>query len=155
MATNCRLAMVILMVNDIEKAVTFYETLGAAQRCLFPKSWAELTLEGITIALCHTEQEGGQRRTGLVFAVDDLMAFYGQHKGTLNFLEEPVTKLHGIMTSLQDASGNIVELYQATPEKVREFMEKQKESGCCGSKAACSDEDSCKDADTRDTCCKS
>ena len=115
--------MVVLMVTDIEKAAAFYESLGAQKRCLFPKSWAELTLDGITIALCHTEQDQGQRRTGLVFAVDDLMGFYAQHKGTLTFLEEPVVKLHGIMTSLQDPSGNIVELYQATPEKVREFME--------------------------------
>jgi extradiol dioxygenase family protein len=123
--------MVILMVNDIEKAAAFYEALGAQKRCLFPKSWAELTLDDVTIALCNTDQTQGQRRTGLVFAVDDLIAFYAQQKGTLTFLEEPVIKLHGIMTSLQDPSGNIVELYQATPEKVREFMEAKQESGCC------------------------
>ena len=132
MSHNCRLAMVILMVNDIEKAAAFYEVLGAQKRCLFPKSWAELTLDGITIALCNTDQEQPQRRTGLVFAINDLIAFYAQHKGALTFLEEPITKLHGIMTSLQDPSGNIIELYQATPEKVREFMESQKGSGCCG-----------------------
>lgn len=137
MAQACRLAMVILMVNDVEKAVSFYETLGAHKKCLFPKSWAELTLEGITIALCHTDQEQGQRRTGLVFGIDDLISFYEAHKATIHFLEEPITKLHGIMGSLQDPSGNIIELYQATPDKVREFMEKQKEAGCCkGEKAA-------------------
>jgi catechol 2,3-dioxygenase-like lactoylglutathione lyase family enzyme len=142
MAHNCRLAMVILMVTDIEKAVAFYESLGAQKRCLFPKSWAELTLDGITIALCNTDQEVGQRRTGLVFAVDDLMAFYAQQKGVLTFLEEPVIKLHGIMTSLQDPSGNIIELYQATPEKVREFMEKQSENGCC--KGDVADDECCR-----------
>jgi extradiol dioxygenase family protein len=134
--------MVILMVTDIEKAVAFYESLGAQKRCLFPKSWAELTLDGITIALCGTEQEIGSRRTGLVFAIDDLMAFYAQQKGTLTFLEEPVIKLHGIMTSLQDPSGNIIELYQATPEKVREFMEANKESGCC--KGDVADDECCR-----------
>lgn len=143
MSQKCQLAMVILMVNDVEKAVTFYETLGAQKRCLFPKSWAELSLEGITIALCHTEQEQGQRRTGLVFAVQDLMAFHAEHKATIHFLEEPITKLHGIMGSLQDPSGNIIELYQATPDKVREFMEAQKEAGCCKEKSA--DEGCCKD----------
>jgi len=126
-----RLAMVILMVTDVEKAVSFYEKLGAQKRCLFPKSWAELVLEGITVALCHTEHEQGQRRTGLVFAVDDLIAFYSAHKTDMIFLEEPVTKLHGIMVSVQDPSGNILELYQATPEKVQSFMNTQKESGCC------------------------
>lgn len=151
MTHNCRLAMVILMVTDIEKAVSFYESLGAQKRCLFPKSWAELSLEGITVALCHTESSsakatadgaGGQRRTGLVFAIDDLMAFYAQQKGILTFLEEPVIKLHGIMTSLQDPSGNIIELYQATPEKVREFMEKQSEGGCC--KGDVADDECCR-----------
>ena len=152
MSQRCRLAMVILMVTDIEKAVAFYEGLGAQKRCLFPKSWAELNLDSITIALCHTESSsakatadgaGGQRRTGLVFAIDDLMAFYAQQKGNLTFLEEPIVKLHGIMTSLQDPSGNIVELYQATPEKIREFMETQKEGGCCKGDLA------------DDTCCRS
>jgi catechol 2,3-dioxygenase-like lactoylglutathione lyase family enzyme len=142
MAHNCRLAMVILMVTDIEKAVAFYESLGAQKRCLFPKSWAELTLDGVTIALCHTEQDQGQRRTGLVFAIDDLMAFYAQQKGTLTFLEEPITKLHGVMTSLQDPSGNIIELYQATPEKVREFMESNKETSCC--KGDVADDECCR-----------
>lgn len=139
MAQIRRLAMVILMVTDIEKAVAFYETLGAKVRCLFPKSWAELTLDDVTIAVCHTEEDQGQRRTGLVFAVDDLMSFYATHKEKLIFLAEPVTKLHGIMVSLQDPAGNILELYQATPEKVQEFMKSQK-SDTCG---PCGDEDKC------------
>jgi predicted enzyme related to lactoylglutathione lyase len=126
-----RLAMVILMETDIEKAVAFYEAMGAQKKCLFPKSWAELTLDELTLALCHTESDQGQRRTGLVFAVDDLLAFYAKYKDTVQFLEEPVIKLHGIMVSVQDPGGNIIELYQATPEKVREFMETNIDSGCC------------------------
>lgn len=145
MSNKCRLTMVILMVKDIEKAVAFYESLGGQKRCLFPKSWAELSLDGLTIALCHTEQDQGQRRTGMVFSIDDVMAFYEKQKETLLFLEEPVTKLHGIMVSVQDPSGNVLELYQATPEKVREFMESQKEIGCCTQEAA----------DITDNCCKS
>ncbi len=153
MSQTCQLAMVILMVNDVEKAVTFYETLGAQKKCLFPKSWAELSLEGITIALCHTDQEQGQRRTGLVFAVKDLIAFHAEHKATINFIEEPITKLHGIMSSLQDPSGNIIELYQATPDKVREFMEKQKDAGCC--KGEKSPEEGCRKDDDKSggACC--
>jgi hypothetical protein len=46
------------------------------------------------------------------------------------------------MTSLQDPSGNIIELYQATPEKVREFMEANKESGCC--KGDVADDECCR-----------
>lgn len=145
MAAQCRLTMVILMVNDIEKAVSFYETLGGQKRCLFPKSWAELTLNGITIALCHTEQSQVQRRTGLVFSVESLASFYESHKETLSFLEAPVTKLHGIMVSVQDPSGNVLELYQPTPEKVREFMAQNKD-GCCSGDAG---------SDVNDTCCKS
>lgn len=140
-----RLAMVILMETDIEKSVAFYEAMGARKKCLFPKSWAELTLGELTIALCHTESDQGQRRTGLVFAVDDLMAFYAAHKDTAQFLEEPVTKLHGVMVSVQDPGGNIIELYQATPEKVREFMEKNKDSGCCKQT----------ETESADTCCRS
>ncbi len=145
MSGKCRLAMVILMVNDVEKAVSFYETLGALKRCLFPKSWAELDLQGITLALCHTEQEQGQRRTGMVFALDDVMAFYTNHKDHLSFVEEPITKIHGIMVSVQDPSGNIIELYQATPEKVREVMAAQKGDECCKKNSA----------DAEDTCCRS
>jgi len=151
MSQKCRLAMVILMVTDVEKAVAFYEQLGAQKRCLFPKSWAELTLDEITIALCNTDQDSGQRRTGLVFAIDDLMAFYAQQKGTLTFLEEPITKLHGIMTSLQDPSGNIVELYQATPEKVREFMKNQPD---CASSCAKAPADMTADRRQESGCCK-
>lgn len=135
MAQVSRLAMVILMVEDVEKAVTFYEKLGAQRRCLFPNSWAELTLEGITIALCHTTQEQGLRRTGLVFALDDLLNFYASCKDQIEFLDEPVTKLHGIMASIKDPSGNVLELYQATPEKVHEFMAAQQKEGCCGQKS--------------------
>jgi catechol 2,3-dioxygenase-like lactoylglutathione lyase family enzyme len=145
MAHLQRLAMVILMETDIEKAVAFYEAMGAHRKCLFPKSWAELTLDELTIALCHTESDQGQRRTGLVFAVEDLSGFYEKHKHTAQFLEEPVTKLHGIMVSVQDPGGNIIELYQATPEKVREFMEKNQDSGCCKQEKESNE----------DTCCRS
>jgi hypothetical protein len=138
------LAMVILMERDIEEAVIFYEAIGARKICLFPNSWAELTLDGLTIALCHSSSDQGQRRTGLVFAVDDLQAFYKDHKNTMQFLGEPVIKLHGIMVSIQDPGGNVLELYQATPEKVREFMENKEKFECCSQKNDAGDDSCCR-----------
>jgi predicted enzyme related to lactoylglutathione lyase len=124
--------MVVLMERDMDAAVAFYEAMGALKHTVFPGSWAEMVIGDVTVALCHTETDYGPRRTGLVFAVKDLLGFYAAHKDTYQFMHEPVTKLHGIMASIQDPSGNVIELYQPTPEKVREYMDAQKEeSGCC------------------------
>lgn len=144
MATVNRLSMIILMQQDIDKAVTFYQTLGCMLRFKLPGQWAELGLADITIGLCPTNQPSEPRRTGLVFAVDDVQVFYNAHKDTLPFLNEPVIKTHGGMVSLQDPYGNIIDLYQATPEKVQEILKKDcNKNSCCKNKS-----------ETTDTCCK-
>ena len=48
-------------------------------------------------------------------------------------MDKPVDAAHGVMTSIQDPSGNILDLYQPTPEKIKELAEKmKKEDACCG-----------------------
>ncbi|HEV2916614.1 MAG TPA: VOC family protein [Candidatus Babeliales bacterium] len=132
MATVNRLSMIILMQQDIDKAVTFYQTLGCTLRFKLPGQWAELSLADMIIGLCPTSQPSEPRRTGLVFAVDDVQAFYNVHKDTLQFLNEPVIKTHGGMVSMQDPYGNIIDLYQATPEKVQEILKKNcSKNPCC------------------------
>jgi predicted enzyme related to lactoylglutathione lyase len=132
MATVNRLSMIILMQQDIEQAIHFYETLGCTLRFKLPGQWAELGLGDMTIGLCPTDQPSEPRRTGLVFAVDDIMDFYEIHQEDLTFLNEPVIKMHGGMASIQDPYGNILDLYQATPEKVQELLKKEcAKSTCC------------------------
>jgi catechol 2,3-dioxygenase-like lactoylglutathione lyase family enzyme len=143
MATVNRLSMVILMQNDLDKAIWFYQTLGCSLRFRLPGQWAELGLADITIGLCPTEQPAEPRRTGLVFAIDDLQTFYQTHKEMLNFLSEPITKIHGSMVSLQDPHGNIIDLYQATPEKVKDLLKQKESTECCQ-----------QDDNKPDQCCK-
>ena len=143
MATVSRLSMIILMQHDIEQAIAFYQKLGCTLRFKLPNQWAELGLADMTIGLCPTSQAAEPRRTGLVFAVDDVQAFYNTYKDTLNFLSEPVIKMHGGMISVQDPHGNIIDLYQATPEKVQEILKQQcTKTPCCkmdssGTKECC------------------
>jgi predicted enzyme related to lactoylglutathione lyase len=130
------LSMVILMQHDLEKAITFYKALGCTLRFSIPGQWAEFGLGNITIGLCPTESSTENRRTGLVFAVDDIQSFYEAHKDTIPFLHEPIIKMHGGMASIQDPHGNIIDLYQATPEKIKEALKKQPSERCCkGSEA--------------------
>ena len=41
-------------------------------------------------------------------------------------MDKPTEAAHGIMASIQDPSGNILDLYQPTPEKIKELAEKLK-----------------------------
>jgi predicted enzyme related to lactoylglutathione lyase len=144
MTTVNRLSMIILMQQDIESAIAFYQALGCTLRFKLPGQWAELGLGELTIGLCPADQPSEPRRTGLVFAVTDIQAFYNAHKDNLPFLSEPVVKIHGGMISLQDPYGNIIDLYQATPEKVEEFLKKEpSDDACCKKNEA-----------TGTTCCK-
>jgi predicted enzyme related to lactoylglutathione lyase len=144
MTTINRLSMVILMQQDIEAAVVFYEALGCTLRFKLPGQWAELGLGEITLGLCPADQPSEPRRTGLVFSVTDIQTFYTAHKNTLPFLSEPIIKVHGGMVSVQDPYGNIIDLYQATPEKVKELLKNE-----AGNDACCK-----KNEDTGEACCK-
>lgn len=140
MQTAKRLSMVILMQNDLDAAVSFYQELGCTLVFRLKDTWAELVLNGVQIGLCpRSAEDQVEHRTGLVFEVEDLKMFYQERKDEFTFLREPLEKVHGIMVSLKDPSGNIIDLYQHTPEKIKEYASKVqlKEDSCCASKNKC------------------
>ena len=139
-----RVAMFILMQNDLEKAVEFYKSLGLNVLFHLKDRWAELEIGDVKLGLCPTTQELPDRHTGIVLQVGNLKAFTEKHKDALELMNEPVEKVHGIMVSFKDPGGSILDLYQPTPEKVQEVMKKAKEEGGCCKKDGSSDDPCCK-----------
>jgi hypothetical protein len=140
-----RLGLIIIMEPNIDAAVGFYQTLGLRLNFHLSGSWAEFDLpsgQGVKICLCPAAQEG-DRRTGIVLEMTDVKGFYQQHKDDMVFLSEPLEKVHGIMVPVKDPGGNIIELYQPTPEKVAELVQQTKdtstdqENRSCGKKQEC------------------
>ena len=124
--------MLILMQSDIAKAVQHYQKLGLKLIFHLKDKWAEFELGTTKIGLCPTSnpQEG---HTGIVLEVDDLNAAYNAFKQEgITFINEPIEAVHGIMVSMKDPGGNIIDLYQPTPEKVIALAQKKAQEGCCG-----------------------
>lgn len=126
---SIKLGMVILMQPDLQKAVDFYEKLGVKLKFHLPKKWAELDLGCVKIGLCPTTQEQDNVRTGVVLEVfEDLHEMYKKLKDEgVVFVSEPVVAPHGVMVGFKDPGGNVLDLYQATPDKLKDFVEKEKE----------------------------
>lgn len=146
-----KIAMVIVMQNDLQAAADFYKKLGLT--CIFhvPDRWAEFKINDLQIGLCPTDEKVQLNRTGIVFEVGDLAAFYEANNQAITFLDKPTEAAHGLMASIQDPSGNIIDLYQPTPEKIQELAEKlRKEDECCGAKC-----DAMPEVQEADSCCKS
>jgi catechol 2,3-dioxygenase-like lactoylglutathione lyase family enzyme len=141
-----KLGMVILMEHDLEAAVAFYTKLGLELNFHLEGQWAEFSLGTVKIGLCPTANSEGLRRTGLVVEVDNLKELYEKLKTEgVEFLNEPLEKVHGIMVSFKDPGDNVIDLYQPTPEKVRDLVIKTKgeeeDDGCCGSEQGCCEPD--------------
>ena len=122
---NIKVGMLILMENDLEKAIAFYQTLGFPLAFHLKEKWAELLIGTVKLGLAPTTQPLPDRHTGIILEVADVKNAYKelQEKG-ITFIREPFEAVHGIMTSIKDPGGNILDLYQPTPEKVREMVEK-------------------------------
>jgi len=141
--------MCIMMApeSSFEDTVKFYKEIGLTSKFHIENKWAEFDIGGLLIGICPTSKELPDRSTGLVMQVDDLQSVYENQKDLITFLAEPVEAIHGIMVSVKDPSGNIFDLYQPTPEKVKDLVQKAKEEECCAT--PCQKEQSCKD----DDCC--
>lgn len=126
-----KVGMVILMQPDVEKAVEFYTNLGLQQVFYIPQKWAEFQIGSVKLGLCPTSQPQDDNRTGIVLEVDDLAATYQALKDTVHFVTEPKEAIHGHMVAFKDPGGNILDLYQPTPEKVHDLVKKVKAQGCC------------------------
>jgi len=148
--------MFIMLAEEksFENAVEFYKKLGLQSKFHIKEKWAEFDTGNLLIGICPTSQELPERRVGIVLEVEDLKKTYDESKDFLTFLSEPVEAIHGIMASVKDPAGNIFDLYQPTPDKVRDLAQKIKEKdeceGSCGH--ACPDETECKDADCCSDC---
>lgn len=131
MQTVSKVAMIILMQQDVAKAVVFYQNLGLKLLFHLRDKWAEFELGGVKIGLCPTSAPIIDRRVGAVLEVADVQAFYEHHKESGIFLGEPTQALHGSMVSFKDPGGNILDLYQPTPERVKELVKRVADQGCC------------------------
>lgn len=140
MALLTKVGMIILMEHNLEEAVVFYQKLGLTMKFHLKDRWAEFALSNMKIGLCPSSESQENKITGVVFEVDDLKAFYEQHKQSINFQGQPIEKIHGIMISFKDPSGNVLDLYQPTPEKVKHLAHQAQESegqDCCQSNQKC------------------
>lgn len=133
-----KVEMIILMQRDLDAAVSFYLRLGLSLKFRMKEKWAEFDIQGVKLGLCPTSHDMQGRRSGIVLEVDDVRSVYEELKQDVTFIGEPVEALHGIMVSFQDPGGNILDLYQPTPEKIKELAKNvQKEDRCCGKGDAC------------------
>lgn len=127
--------MIILLQNDLARAVAFYQEFGFLLKFHVSQKWAEFEVDGVKLGLAHSIQDLPERRTGIVFGVEDLQSFYEQHKDDIEFIGQPVEAVHGFIISFKDPGNNIIDLYQPTPEKVKAAVEKAakdaQDKKCC------------------------
>lgn len=119
-----KVGMLILMENDLEKAIEFYQKLGFPLVFHLKEKWAEMSIGDVKLGLAPTDQQLPDRHTGIILEIADVKKAYTElsEKG-VTFIREPFEAVHGIMTSIKDPGGNIMDLYQPTPEKVNEVIE--------------------------------
>ena len=121
-----KIHMVILMQTDLAAGVVFYQKLGLNLKFHLKNKWAEFELGEVKLGL-FPGNERQEWRTGIVFEIDDIKRLYEKMNDGIEFVGEPIEKIHGIMVSIKDPNGNIVDLYQPTPNKLREFIKEVKE----------------------------
>jgi catechol 2,3-dioxygenase-like lactoylglutathione lyase family enzyme len=133
MKTVKKVAMVIIMTNDLAAATEFYKKLGLRLIFQVKDQWAEFVIDNLKVGICPTQEKIALHRTGIVFEMANLNDFYLTHEDEFNFLDKPVQASHGMMASLQDPSGNIIDLYEPSLEKMKDLAQKLGiEDGCCG-----------------------
>lgn len=119
-----RVGMVIVMQHDLKSAVDFYkDVLKLPLVFHLENKWAEFDLGCVKFGLCPISEVQDNIRTGIVLEVqEDLLELYASLKDSVTFLNEPVVAPHGIMVGFKDNGGNILDLYQATPEKLKDLV---------------------------------
>lgn len=129
------ISMNIIMAYDLDAVVEFYRMLGLTLNFHMKGQWAEFVVGNMKLGICPmSEQPTHDVRTGIVFQVNDLIKMYNEMGDTINFVVAPLEKVHGIMASVKDPAGNIIDLYQPTPEKVADVVAQAKKEDGCGKK---------------------
>lgn len=117
-----KLSMVILVQNDLEKAIEFYTKLGYPLNFQVKDTWAEFNMDGVKLGLVPTKTELPDRRSGVVLEVEDIKEWLEMLRADGVECSEPVERVHGIMASFKDPGNNFIDLYQPTPEKLEEAL---------------------------------
>lgn len=122
-----KLGMVILMQPDLAKAVEFYKSLGIKEKFHLEGKWAEFDLGCVKLGLCPTDQKQDNIRTGVVLEVfEDLHNLHKKLKEqNVEFISEPIVAPHGVMVGFKDPGGNVLDLYQATPDQLEKFVKEK------------------------------
>ena len=136
-----KVGMIVLLAHDIDQAVDFYEKLGLKKKFHLKDQWGEMELAGVIIGLCPTSTVQ-DRYTGVVFEVSDMHALYKKMQEVGIVCDAPIEKPHGFILTCKDPSGNFIDFYQPTPEKLKDFV-----------KGVVKEDDSC--CSKSDTCCNS
>jgi len=148
--------MFIMLAEEklFENTVEFYKKLGLQPKFHIKEKWAEFDVGNLLVGICPASQELPDRRTGIVMEVEDLKKTYDESKDDLTFLSEPVEAIHGIMASVKDPAGNIFDLYQPTPDRVKDLAKKIKEEESCCQDIDCSDCESDSEKEECKDCCQ-
>jgi predicted enzyme related to lactoylglutathione lyase len=124
MSSPLKVSMLISMHNDLDAAIKFYQNLGLDLKFHVKDQWAEFDLNGIKFGLAHTTAELPERHTGIVLEVPNLQQTYQElvAKG-VRFVKEPVEAAHGNFASFIDTGNNVIDLYEPTPERLKQAIE--------------------------------
>lgn len=109
------LPFVYLPVSDIGRALQLYrDTLGLEEAWREGEGTVALSIPGVEVQLMLDQHEAGP---GPFFQVEDVDAFYAEHKDSLAFLSEPQDIPGGRQTTFTDPFGNQVHLLHLSEEE--------------------------------------
>ncbi len=126
-----------VITNDVERLVSFYETISGSSATRYTPDFAELTTAKGTLAIGSTRtlsafgaekelEPASNRSVILEFLVEDVDADFLRLKDQVPaFLQEPATMPWGNRSLLfRDPDGNLVNLFTpVTPEAIRKFAQ--------------------------------
>lgn len=140
-----RVHMVILLEPDLDAAVAFFKRIGGKLALKFhlKDRWVEFDLQGVKIGICPTSQAVEEHRTGIVLRSTGLHEMYEKHQKDFGFVGEPVVKPHGIMAGIKTPGGNVIDLYEETPEVLRDLIDRVKDQAGCEGETCDDEQDSC------------
>lgn len=113
----------MLMAQDMDRALAFYEGALGLRRVFSSPFWSELKSGGAVVAL-HGGGDGSRQRTGLGFEVDDLeaaCAAVAAHGGHVERAPEDRPRKAGPgepirLAEVRDPEGNVFSLAQPDPQ---------------------------------------
>ena len=131
------LVSIRVITNDVERLVSFYETISGSSATRYTPDFAELTTPKGTLAIGSTRtlsafgaedelQPDANRSVIIEFMVEDVDAVFLQLKDQVPaFLQKPTTMLWGNRSLLfRDPDGNLINFFTPiTPEAIRKFAQ--------------------------------